>query len=94
MGSRHIWPYSVDLQQRYLCGKKAFYSSILIQTYILQIDYIFGSVLPVLLIIEAPNEAIAFSPLTTSDPHSQFKDRELSDSLKEGYITSSFRRTA
>jgi hypothetical protein len=46
------------------------------------------------LIIEYPNEAITFTPLTTSDPDSQFKDPEPSTSSQEAYLTSSFRRTA
>ena len=57
-----------------------------------QITYTFGRILPTLLVIESPQEAIGFEPLATEDPDSTInKDPE--QPARPGYLTSSFRRT-
>lgn len=56
------------------------------------INYTFGHILPTLLMIESPQEAIIFEPLATEDPDSTIKDPEQA-AARPPYITSSFRQT-
>jgi len=56
------------------------------------IEYTFGRILPTLLMIESPQEAILFEPLPTEDPDSTIKDPEQAQ-VKAKPITASFRST-
>jgi hypothetical protein len=62
-------------------------------TDLLQIEYTLERVIPTLLMIESPQEAIVFEPLPTEDPDSTInKDPEQQPS-RPPYITDSFRRS-
>jgi hypothetical protein len=56
------------------------------------IEYTFGRLVPTLLMIESPAEAITFEPIPTSDPDSTIKTPEL-QVVKPQPITASFRRS-
>jgi hypothetical protein len=56
------------------------------------IEYTFGRLIPTLLVIESPQEAIVFEPLSQSDPDSTLKTPEL-QTIKPQPITASFRRS-
>lgn len=58
------------------------------------IDYTFGRLLPTLLVIESPQEAIVFEPLPTEDPDSTINKDPEQQRAPAQYITSSFRRFA
>ncbi|KAE9364080.1 hypothetical protein N431DRAFT_432173 [Stipitochalara longipes BDJ] len=57
------------------------------------INYTFGRVLPTLLMIESPQEAIVFEPLATEDPDSTINKDPEQAAVRPAYITSSFRQT-
>jgi len=57
------------------------------------IEYTFGRVLPTLLMIESPQEAIGFEPLPTEDPDSTINKDPEDQASRPPYITASFRRT-
>jgi len=57
------------------------------------INYTFGHILPALLMIESPQEAIVFEPLATEDPDSTINKDPEQVVARPPYITSSFRQT-
>ncbi|KAE8442201.1 hypothetical protein EG329_003730 [Mollisiaceae sp. DMI_Dod_QoI] len=57
------------------------------------IEYTFGRILPALLMIESPQEAILFEPLPADDPDSTLNKDPEQVQIKPQFITASFRRT-